>query len=311
MEIRLYFSFFSLLLFVWEIEPATRALRIDNFVRPFTDLALKSLLESGGERGGGSGEEVAEEEEEEEEEEERGGDTAVSLLRLDSKKTHCYVMYARSPRLDWIGFYGRRSLLSTFCSLDSRSFPSVARAQWVRNAVYNFKWPLPHGLQLRPKFVPLEEARGQRTTEEAKSKSRRDHVTHRPTHQDTCTDDRTQTEPRRNPADEPLSLDDIFLKTTAEPPLYYLPLSEEQARARIKRKDEDERMRAVKRRRLRAAEEEEEEERQRQRQRQHQHQYGERARGAYRAAGERRRPPGGAAMHDRSRDRRGYREYRR
>lgn len=63
-------------------------MRIDNFVRPFTDLALKSLLESGGE-------DRKEEDDDDDESEERTRGTAVSLLRLDSKKTHCYVVYVR------------------------------------------------------------------------------------------------------------------------------------------------------------------------------------------------------------------------
>lgn len=49
----------------------------------------------------------------------------------------------------------------------------------------------------------------------------------------------TETE-RKQPkdADQPLSLDDLFKKTTTEPPLYYLPLTDEQAEARLKRKED-------------------------------------------------------------------------
>ena len=76
-------------------------------------------------------------------------------------------------------------------------FETEEEAIWVRNAIFSFKWPRPHGKMLQPVFVPVAEAERGGSFEQSDA-----------------------------PAAQ--TLDDLFYKTKAKPPIYYLPLSEAQ-----------------------------------------------------------------------------------
>jgi len=160
-------------------EDRTCALRIQNFVRPFTEKAAKEMLSAYG--------------------------TVVDMW-MPPIKTHCYLIYEKE---------------------------SEAHDAYL--GTYNVVWPR-GGKHLLPKFVLVDDAK--KAIEEGRSRAAFARASgsatlHNP-RQPFYTSDRGVPEemPSRGPprsAQKPaLSLEDLFFKTQAKPPIYYLPLTDEQ-----------------------------------------------------------------------------------
>mmetsp|Transcript_28084 Transcript_28084/g.61478 ORF Transcript_28084/g.61478 Transcript_28084/m.61478 type:complete len:440 (-) Transcript_28084:150-1469(-) len=168
--------------------PASRFLRIDNFLRPFTK---KQLLELLGET----------------------GTIADNGFWMNAIKTHCYVIYEDEKQ-----------------------------GEATRNALYNLTWPKQHGKKLLVQYVSRMEAE---TAIDGEGTALPTHLS-APTKQAPVLPDRTvvttqqvqrtvhltaplQKRPAQPPPPEPMpTLDDLFRKTKAKPPLYWLPLTEAQ-----------------------------------------------------------------------------------
>jgi apoptotic chromatin condensation inducer in the nucleus len=173
----------------------SRALRIDNFLRPFTQ---KQLLELLGET----------------------GTIVENGFWMNAIKTHCYVIYE-----------------------------SEKQGAASRKALFNITWPKQHGKKLLAEYVGIAEAeraiRGETTpavapsppapVKQAPVQTERLVVTAQQSQRTVhLTAPRQITPPPAHkksapPPPEPMpTLDDLFRKTKAKPPLYWLPLTEAQ-----------------------------------------------------------------------------------
>eukprot|EP00897_Mesotaenium_endlicherianum_P010644 jgi/Mesen1/9608/ME000659S08984 len=191
-------------------EPETRALRIDNFARPFTQRQVQDLLARTG---------------------------SVQHYWMDSIRTHCFVAAAAT-----------------------------------RHALYNLKWPERDGKLLLPQFVDPQEvlaktaaaatpgakpgagtAGGEAAAAKsgeagktaaaatpgsggaiARSGSEKEAAAGR---EEVAASVGTAASAKRPPppdSEPSVTLDDLFRKTKAKPPIYFLPLSEEQIKLKKK-----------------------------------------------------------------------------
>lgn len=173
-------------------EEWTTALHIQRFVRPFTEKAAREMLSTYG---------------------------LTIILFYDSDvflgtvvdmwmppiKTHCFVIYEKESE-------AHNAYLGT----------------------YNVVWPR-GGKHLMPKFVSTDEAK--KAIEDGRSKALFARASGsvgyqkaRPTGvlKRTASEETPHRDPVRPAAKPAFSLEDLFFKTQAKPPIYYLPLTDEQ-----------------------------------------------------------------------------------
>lgn len=176
------------------------ALRIDGFVRPFTEPSAKAMLAEHG---------------------------TIANFWMPTIKTHCYVRWGT------VGFPHHHVYTQVV-------YEAVEVAAAAAKAVHNVEWPVGNNSKLRVRYVGAEEAadaiavgRGEKlpsgalTAPGTSSQAR------------ACTPSRGHAaaeESKLAPAKaavekQELSLDDLFRKTAAQPAIYWLPLETNGAKA--------------------------------------------------------------------------------